>query len=247
MRKGTTKMFCGYEIKFERDKSGVVATAIHRDDTIIIGDHRETVADALYGMRETIKSIECHPYPLRPECPPPLQMLYDKALHFLDKQSAVHDQYWAAGIVKAIDRSFPKLSNPVPRVPRQQWSVRELGASKYCRVVSVGSPPFPAIVCEDGQMLAKLQHIWHAGRRFAEIHCYRQWQRNGVENIGPTQTSQIATWFDLLKVPHLGSISLHQGGNRKVSWMVAWRPDQQEEGGTETFVVSHDSFAPEQQ
>lgn len=218
MRKQTTRRFCGYEITFERDKYGVVATAAHANDTIINGVHHETVADALYGMQQAIKSIERHSYPVRPDCPPELVKLYDKALHFLDKQSAVHDQYWAAGIVKAINRSFRELSEPVPTLRNANFSVRELAPA--CRgVVLVGSPPFPAIVSEGGQMTAKLPHIWHSSRRYIELHGYRP---------GPAvrAASHIATWFGLLKVPHIGAINLHQRRDRRASWIVTWLPGQ---------------------
>jgi hypothetical protein len=40
--------------------------------------------------------------------PQPLLELYDRASLFLDKQSAVHDRYWAVGIHKAIHASFPE-------------------------------------------------------------------------------------------------------------------------------------------
>ena len=40
--------------------------------------------------------------------PRPLLELYNRASMFLDKQSAVHDHYWAVGIHKAIHASFPE-------------------------------------------------------------------------------------------------------------------------------------------
>lgn len=40
--------------------------------------------------------------------PGPLLELYNRASLFLDKQSAVHDHYWAVGIHKAIHASFPE-------------------------------------------------------------------------------------------------------------------------------------------
>ena len=174
MGKSTASKFWGYDIRFQRDKYGVVATAIHPNESIIIGRHRETVADALYGMQEAIKSIDRHPYPLRPECPPSLLKLYNKALAFLDEHSAVHDHYWAAGIVRAIDRSFPELPFAVRRPEERTLSLRERVAAGH-RVVLVGCPPFPAIVCEDGQMMAKLQHIWHSGRRYGKRHASSYW------------------------------------------------------------------------
>ena len=39
--------------------------------------------------------------------PKPLQKLYNNALLFLDDQSAVHDRYWAGGIVRAIRKVYP--------------------------------------------------------------------------------------------------------------------------------------------
>ena len=233
MRKPTTHKFCGYEITFERDKYGVVATATHANDTIINGVHHKTVADALYGMQQAIKSIERHPYPARPDCPPELVKLYDKALHFLDKQSAVHDQYWAAGIVKAINRSFRELSEPVPILPAANFSVRELLAPGCRSVVLVGSPPFPAIVGEGGQMTAKLPHIWHSSRRYIGLHGYRP---------GPAirAASLIAIWFALLKVSHIGAITLYQRADRRASWIVAWLGGQREEPRNDTRETTRD-------
>ena len=40
--------------------------------------------------------------------PRPLLDLYNRASLFLDKQSAVHDHYWAVGIHKAVHASFPE-------------------------------------------------------------------------------------------------------------------------------------------
>ena len=180
MEKSTASKFWGYEITFQRDKYGVVATALHPNDSIIVGGHRKTVADALYGIQEAIKSIDRHPYPMKRECPPPLLKLYNKALQFLDEHSAVYDHYWAAGIVRAIDRSFPELPNEVRRPKERTWGLREKAFTESRKVLLVGRPPFPAIVCEDGQMMAKLQHIWHSAKRYGKRH-----GRYGVEGIGP--------------------------------------------------------------
>lgn len=185
MGKLRASKFWGYQITFERDKYGVVATAIHPNDSIIIGRYCESAADALYGMQEAIKSIDRQPYPLRRECPPALLKLYHKALPFLDEHSAVYDHYWAAGIVEAINRSFPELRNDVHRPKKQTWSLRERAAAEGPRVVLVGCPPFPALACEDGRMMAKLQHIWHSGRRYGKRHGYRYVPSYGIEGIGP--------------------------------------------------------------
>lgn len=40
--------------------------------------------------------------------PRPILHLYNRASLFLDKQSAVHDHYWAVGIHKAVHASFPE-------------------------------------------------------------------------------------------------------------------------------------------
>jgi hypothetical protein len=185
MGKSTARKFWGYEITFQRDRNGVVATAIHQNDTVIIGRHRESVADALYDMQAAIKSIDRHPYPVRRECPPALLKLYNKALVFLDEHSAVHDHYWASGIVRAINRSFPEFPNAVPRLKEATPGVRERAAGEGQRVVLVGCPPIPAIVCKDGRMMAKLQHIWHSGRRYGKRHGYLYVPSYGIEGIGP--------------------------------------------------------------
>jgi hypothetical protein len=42
--------------------------------------------------------------------PQPLLELYERASLFLDKQSAVHDHYWAVGIHKAVHQAFPRFA-----------------------------------------------------------------------------------------------------------------------------------------
>ena len=52
--------------------------------------------------------------------PTPILELYRRAALFLDKQSAVHDHYWAVGIHKAVHQAFPQfateaLGNRLPK------------------------------------------------------------------------------------------------------------------------------------
>lgn len=52
-------------------------------------------------------------------------------------------------------------------------------------VVLVANPPFPAAQC-DGQMIAKVEHIWHSARRWATRHGYQYTSSYGVVGVAPT-------------------------------------------------------------
>jgi hypothetical protein len=54
------------------------------------------------------------------------------------------------------------------------------------KIVLVGSPPFPAAQLESGQMLAKMEHIWHAARRWAQQNGYEYTSTYGVIGVAPT-------------------------------------------------------------
>lgn len=62
--------------------------------------------------------------------PRPLLELYNKAAVFLDKQSAVHDQYWAVGIHKAIHKAFPEFAE----LRQRQWPTIKKRATKKGRI-----------------------------------------------------------------------------------------------------------------
>jgi hypothetical protein len=52
-------------------------------------------------------------------------------------------------------------------------------------IVLVGNPPFPSK--EIGScMVAKVEHIWHSVRRWAELNGYRYVPSYGVEGVAPT-------------------------------------------------------------
>jgi hypothetical protein len=53
-------------------------------------------------------------------------------------------------------------------------------------IVTVGDPPFPAALTEAGTMLAKMEHVWHAARRYAKRHGHRYDQSYGVVDVAPT-------------------------------------------------------------
>ncbi len=107
----TKSTFCGFEITFSRnpDADGVIARAVHSNGTVFTCNHSKSVPGALHNIRQAIRSSEFHPrHSLSRAWPKPLMKLYKRALLFLDNQSAVHDRYWAAGIVRALDKSFPE-------------------------------------------------------------------------------------------------------------------------------------------
>jgi hypothetical protein len=64
--------------------------------------------------------------------PNPLLELYNKAAVFLDNQSAVHDQYWAVGIHKAIHKAFPEFAE----LRQRQWPTIKKRAVKRSRINS---------------------------------------------------------------------------------------------------------------
>ena len=53
-------------------------------------------------------------------------------------------------------------------------------------ILKLGDPPFPAKQTEDGRFIAKLEHVWHAARRYAKRHGYKYDDSYGVINIAPT-------------------------------------------------------------
>jgi hypothetical protein len=53
-------------------------------------------------------------------------------------------------------------------------------------VVVVGNPSLPAKLLESGRMIAKMEHIWHAARRYAKQHGYEYTSSYGVIGIAPT-------------------------------------------------------------
>lgn len=52
-------------------------------------------------------------------------------------------------------------------------------------IIKLGDPPIPVSI-EDGQALAKVEHVWHAARRYAQRHDYRYTSTYGVEGVAPT-------------------------------------------------------------
>ena len=52
-------------------------------------------------------------------------------------------------------------------------------------IMLVGNPPFPAKEI-GGRMIAKVEHIWHAVRRWAGVHGYKYVSSYGVEGVAPT-------------------------------------------------------------
>ena len=54
------------------------------------------------------------------------------------------------------------------------------------KVVLLGNPPFPAKQMGDGRMLAKVEHIWYAARRWADQNGYEYKSSYGVIGVAPT-------------------------------------------------------------
>jgi len=52
-------------------------------------------------------------------------------------------------------------------------------------IVKFGFPPFPAKL-EAGQAIAKIEHVWHAARRYAKLHGHRYTSSYGVVGVAPT-------------------------------------------------------------
>lgn len=53
-------------------------------------------------------------------------------------------------------------------------------------VIKLGNPPFPVKVCEDGKLIAKIEHLWQSVRRWAKANDYEYTSSYGVIGIGAT-------------------------------------------------------------
>ena len=54
------------------------------------------------------------------------------------------------------------------------------------KIVLVGNPPLPAAKLESGRMLAKMEHLWQAARRWAKQNGYEYTSTYGVVGVAPT-------------------------------------------------------------
>lgn len=54
------------------------------------------------------------------------------------------------------------------------------------KITLVGNPPFPAAKLESGRMLAKMENIWQAARRWAQLNGYEYTSTYGVIGVAPT-------------------------------------------------------------
>jgi hypothetical protein len=54
------------------------------------------------------------------------------------------------------------------------------------RIARIGNPPFPAASLEQGQMIAKMGHLWHAARRWAKQNGHQYTSSYGVIGVAPT-------------------------------------------------------------
>jgi hypothetical protein len=52
-------------------------------------------------------------------------------------------------------------------------------------IIKLGDPPFP-VAQVDGRYVAKLEHVWHAARRYAKRHGYAYTSSYGVVGVAPT-------------------------------------------------------------
>jgi hypothetical protein len=52
-------------------------------------------------------------------------------------------------------------------------------------IIKLGDPPFPAHLDSD-LATAKVEHVWHAARRYAKRHSHRYTSSYGVEGVAPT-------------------------------------------------------------
>lgn len=52
-------------------------------------------------------------------------------------------------------------------------------------IIKIGTPPFPAAQTESSYV-AKIEHIWHAARRYAKMHDYEYTSSFGVIGVAPT-------------------------------------------------------------
>lgn len=52
-------------------------------------------------------------------------------------------------------------------------------------IIRLGSPAVPVKITEYGTCLAKLEHVWQAGRRYAKQKGYQVIETYGVVSIAP--------------------------------------------------------------
>jgi hypothetical protein len=52
-------------------------------------------------------------------------------------------------------------------------------------ILRLGNPAIPIKLTEYGTCLAKLEHVWHAGRRYAERNGYKVVETYGVMGVAP--------------------------------------------------------------
>lgn len=53
-------------------------------------------------------------------------------------------------------------------------------------IVKLGIPPLPAAQTENGTFLAKIEHLWHSAKRYAQINGYEYDNSYGVIGVAPT-------------------------------------------------------------
>lgn len=52
-------------------------------------------------------------------------------------------------------------------------------------IIKLGDPPFPVHLDND-LATVKVEHVWHAAKRYAKRHGYRYTSSYGVEGVAPT-------------------------------------------------------------
>ncbi len=52
-------------------------------------------------------------------------------------------------------------------------------------IVKLGDPAIPVKLTETGTFIAKLEHVWQAGRRYAKRHGYKVVETYGVMGVAP--------------------------------------------------------------
>ncbi len=52
-------------------------------------------------------------------------------------------------------------------------------------VIQLGNPPIPVKITETGTCLAKLEHVWHAARKYAKRRGYKVVETYGVIGVAP--------------------------------------------------------------
>lgn len=52
-------------------------------------------------------------------------------------------------------------------------------------ILKLGDPPFPVAVTE-GRRIAKIEHVWHAARRYAKQNGHDYTSSYGVVGVAPT-------------------------------------------------------------